>query len=167
MSGQRDSSPAISRAATAIAFGLVGPVIGHIGFVLLGGLFDTFVEFVAPNMTLRTPPEFWRMLRLASNGLFSPSVLVMAYVFGAVPALITGMLAAVLVRRLRTRAYFLLTCTIIGAVISGVVSKVMRADIAFVAISASAGASAALVLCGLLWELAQPRTLPVIEQELS
>lgn len=91
----------------------------------------------------------------------------MAYVFGVVPALITGMLAAMLVRQLHTRAYFLLICTITGAVISGIVSKVMRADIVVAAISASAGASAALVLCGVLWKLAQPRALPVLEQELS
>jgi len=151
---------------TAIAFGFVGPLVGLVSFALLGGLFNAFIEHSYRTMSFRTSPEFWR-LRLALTGLLSPSGLVLAYIFGTVPALIAGILAGVLVRRTRSRVIFLLVCTIGGAIISGIASKAMMGDMAVVTLSASAGAVAAIILSGALWKLAQPCVLPVIEQELS
>ena len=164
MSGRR-GTPYLPLFA-ALGFGLAGPVVGLVCILLAFGLFDTFFQQGPAGTMFRAAPDFGR-LRAMMRELLSPLAIQVAYLFGAAPAVSIGVLAGMLLRRMRSCAHFLLICVIAGAVLSGISALAIAGNAGIVLMAALAGATAALILCGMLWKLAQPRAMPVLEQELS
>ncbi|WP_336811143.1 hypothetical protein [Bosea sp. MMO-172] len=150
----------------ALGFGLAGPLVGLVCILMAFGLFDTFFQQGPTGTVLRASPDFGRFYAM-SHQLLSPIAIQMAYVLGTAPAVSTGVLAGMLHRRAPSCTGFLLICSLGGAALSGIGSLAITGDTQIALIAAFAGASAALVLCGAFWKLAQPRALPVLEQELS
>jgi hypothetical protein len=158
--------PAYLPLLAGLGFGVAGPLVGLACILLAFGLFDTLFQQGPAGTTLRPTPDFGR-LRAMLRELLSPLGIQIAYLFGAAPAISTGILAGMLFRRTRSCGTFLLVCAIGGAVLSGICALAIAGNAGIILATALAGAAAALILCGLLWKLAQPSPLPVLEQELS
>jgi hypothetical protein len=77
-------------AKSAIVFGLLGPIIGHIAFIIFMCAHQLLTP---PNVSSETQLTMWGLLlSLIGGGLF------FAYMFGFVPAIVTGTLYSVALR---------------------------------------------------------------------
>lgn len=151
----RHGSAALPLSA-ALGFGLAGPLVGLLCILLALGMIEALFTHRAGEMVLRARPDFRELfatlgLVVTDGGL----VVRLAYLFGALPAAITGFLAGFLLRRSSSRLRFLAICAIGGAAASGVGSILVIGKGELAVTAALAGGAATLILCGLLWMLAQ------------
>jgi hypothetical protein len=138
----------------ALGFGLAGPVVGSICILLALGLIETLFTHRAGQMVLRAQPDVGELVHTLGLIVTDGGLVVrLAYLFGALPAAITGFLAGVLLRRSRSRLRFLAICAIGGAIMSGIASILVTGKGELAITTALAGAAATLILCGLLQRL--------------